>query len=82
MLKIDNNLKWTQKQNFCMLSKEDLLVCAFYKLEYLSCIGVVLPKFCKSLFVLPLHHVLRVIRIGVLNQSCSISNLVFARKNS
>jgi hypothetical protein len=45
MLKIDNNLKWTLKQNFCMLSKEDMLVCALYKLEYLSCIGVVLPKF-------------------------------------
>jgi hypothetical protein len=63
-----------------MLSKEDLLVCAFYKLEYLSCIGVVLPKFCKSLFVLLLHHVLGVIRIGVLNQCCSVSNLVFSRK--
>jgi hypothetical protein len=56
-------------------------VCAFYKLEYLSCIGVVLPKFyCKSLFVLLLHYVLGVIRIGVLNQSGSVSNLVFARK--
>jgi hypothetical protein len=65
-----------------MLSKEDLLVCAFYKLEYLSCIGVVLPKFCKRLFVLRLHHVLGVTRIGVLNQSCSTSNLVFAQKNS
>jgi hypothetical protein len=30
-----------------MLSKEDLLVCSLYKLEYLSCIGVVLPKFVK-----------------------------------
>jgi hypothetical protein len=82
MLKIDNNLKWTQKQNFCMLSKEDLLDCAFYKLEYLLCIGVVLSKFCKSLFSLLLHHDLGVIRIGALNQSCSTSNLVFAPKNS
>jgi hypothetical protein len=65
-----------------MLSKEVLLVCAFYKLEYLSCIGVVLSKFCKSLFVLLLHHVLGVIRIGDLSQSCSISNLVFARKKN
>jgi hypothetical protein len=81
MLKI-NNLKWTKKQNLCMLSKEVLLVCAFYQLEYLSCIGVVLSKFCKSLFALLLHHVLGVTRIGVLNQICSISNLVFARKNS
>jgi hypothetical protein len=29
-----------------------LLVCAFYKLDYLSCIGVVLPEFCKNLFAL------------------------------
>jgi hypothetical protein len=70
------------KQNIYMLSKEDLLVCAFYKLEYLSCIGIMLPKFCKSLFVLLLHHVLGVIRIDVLNQSCSISSLLFAHKNS
>jgi hypothetical protein len=47
MLKIDNNLKWTKKQNLFTLSKEVLLVCAFYKLEYLSCIAVVLSKFCK-----------------------------------
>jgi hypothetical protein len=33
-----------QKTEPCMLSKEELLVCAFYKLEYLSCIGIVLPK--------------------------------------
>jgi hypothetical protein len=65
-----------------MLSKEVLLVCAFYKLEHLSCIGVVLSKFCKSLFALLLHHVLGVIRMSELNQSCSISNLVCARKNS
>jgi hypothetical protein len=32
----------------CMFSKEDLLVCAFYKLKYLSCIGVVLPNFVKG----------------------------------
>jgi hypothetical protein len=65
-----------------MLSKEDLLVCAFYKLDYLLCIGVVLPNFfCKNLFALLLPHVLRVIRIDVLNQSCSVSNPVFARKN-
>jgi hypothetical protein len=65
-----------------MLSKEDMLVCALYKLDYLSCIGVVLPKFCKSLSAVLLHHVLGVIRIDVLNQSCSTSNLVFAHKNS
>jgi hypothetical protein len=65
-----------------MLSKEDLLVCAFYKLDYLSCIGVALPKFCKILFALLLHHVLGVIRIDVLNQNCSKSNLVPARNNS
>jgi hypothetical protein len=82
MLKIDNNLKWTPKKNFCMLPKEDFASMCFYKLEYLSCIGVVLSKFCKSLFALLLHHVLGVIRIGDLNQICSISNLVFARKNS
>jgi hypothetical protein len=70
------------KQNVYMLSKEDLLVCAFYKLEYLSCIGVVLPKFCKSLFVLFLHHVLGVIRIGVLNKSPSVPNLAFSCQNS
>jgi hypothetical protein len=81
-IKNRNKLKRTQNQNLCMLSKEDLLVCAFYKLDYLSCIGVVLSKFCKSLIVLLLHHVLRVIRIGVLNQGCSMFNLVFARKNS
>jgi hypothetical protein len=82
MLKIENNLKWTQKQNFCMLSKEDFASMCFYKLEYLSCIGVVLSESCKKLFVLLLHHVLGVIRIGVLNQSCSIPNLVFVHKNS
>jgi hypothetical protein len=54
-----------------------MLVCVFYKLEYLSCIGVMLPKFCKSLFVLLLYHVRGVIRIGVLNQSCSVYNPVF-----
>jgi hypothetical protein len=52
----------------------------FSKLEYLPCIGVVLPKFCKSLFVLLSHHVLGVIKIGVLNKSFSKSNLVPARK--
>jgi hypothetical protein len=51
-----------------MLSKEDLLVCVFYELDYLLCIGVVLPKFCKNWFVLLLHHVLGVITIDVLNQ--------------
>jgi hypothetical protein len=45
MLKNDNDLKWTQEHSFCMLSKEDMLVCALYKLEYLPCIGVVLSKF-------------------------------------
>jgi hypothetical protein len=35
-----------------------LLVCVFYKLEYLSCLVVMLTKFfCKSLFVWFLHHV-------------------------
>jgi hypothetical protein len=34
------------KLNFYMLSKEDFAsVCVFYKLEYLSCLVVVLPKF-------------------------------------
>jgi hypothetical protein len=47
-IKNQNKLKWTQKQDLCMLSKEVLLDCAFYKLEYLSCVGVVLSKFCKS----------------------------------
>jgi hypothetical protein len=61
-----------------MLYKEVLLVCGFYKLEYLSCIGVVVSKFCRSLFGILLHHVLGVIIIYVLNQSFSISNLVFA----
>jgi hypothetical protein len=28
-----------------MLSKEVILVCAFYKLEYLSYLAVMLPKF-------------------------------------
>jgi hypothetical protein len=41
-----------------------LLVCAFYKLEYLSCLAVMLPKFVQSLFVLSLHHVLGVTKIG------------------
>jgi hypothetical protein len=35
-----------------MLSKEHLLVCVFYELDYFLCIGVVLPKFCKNLFAL------------------------------
>jgi hypothetical protein len=57
-IKNRNKLKWTQnKISVCSLRKI-LLVCAFYKLEYLSCIGVMLPKFCKSLFVLFLHRVL------------------------
>jgi hypothetical protein len=42
--------------------------------------GVMLPKFCKSLFILFLYHVLGVIKIGVLNKSCSKPNLAFARK--
>jgi hypothetical protein len=54
-------------QNFVCSLRKILLVCAFYKLEYLSCIGVMLPKFCKSLFVSLLHHVLGVIKIDVLN---------------
>jgi hypothetical protein len=66
-----------------MLSKEDLLVSAFYELDYLLCIGVVLPNFFKKkLFVLLLHHVLGVIRIDVLKKSCSRVNLAFACKNS
>jgi hypothetical protein len=52
--------------SICSLRKI-LVVCAFYKLEYLSCIGVMLPKFCKSLFFLLLDHVLGVIKIDVLN---------------
>jgi hypothetical protein len=40
--------KMDPKPNFYMLSKEDLLVCAFYKLKYLSYLAVMLPKFLKS----------------------------------
>jgi hypothetical protein len=72
-----------QKQNFRMLSKEDFAsVCLFVKMEYLSCIGVMLSKFCKSLLVLFLHHVLGVIRIEVLNPSCSKPILVPTHYNS
>jgi hypothetical protein len=45
------------QDNTCMPSKEDLLVCDS-KLEHLSCIGVMLLEFCKSLFVMFLHHAL------------------------
>jgi hypothetical protein len=31
-----------------MLSKEDLLICASYKLDYLLSIGVMLPNFIKA----------------------------------
>jgi hypothetical protein len=49
-----------------MLSNEDFFaVGAFYKLEYLSCLAVMLPKVVKSLFALSLHHVLGVTKIGV-----------------
>jgi hypothetical protein len=44
MLKIETT-KMDPKLNFRMLSKKDLLVCAFYKLEYLSYLAVMLPKF-------------------------------------
>jgi hypothetical protein len=38
------------KLKFYMLSKEDFAsVGFFYKLEYLSCLAVVLPKFMKKL---------------------------------
>jgi hypothetical protein len=80
MLKIETT-KMVPKQNFYMLSKEDFASVCFYILEYLSCIGVMLPKFCKSLFVLLLHHDLGVTKIGMLNKSCSVSNPVVARKN-
>jgi hypothetical protein len=53
--------KMDPEQNL-VCPKEDLLVCASYKLGYLSCIGVVLPEFCKNLFILLLHHVLGVIK--------------------
>jgi hypothetical protein len=46
------------KLKFHMLSKEDLLVCAFYKLEYLSCLAAMLPKFWKSFYLLNLVLVL------------------------
>jgi hypothetical protein len=63
------------KQNrVCSLRK--ICLCVFSKLEYLSYIGVMLPKLCKSLFVLLLHHVLGVIKLGVLNKSCSVPNPV------
>jgi hypothetical protein len=47
----------------CSLRKI-LLVCAFYKLEYLSCLDVVLPNFWKkkSLFTL-LYLVLDLIKL-------------------
>jgi hypothetical protein len=77
----NRNNKNGRKTEPCMLSKEDLLVCAFYKIDYLSCIGVVLPKFL-NLFASLLHHILGVIRIDILNQSCSKSNLVPAHNNS
>jgi hypothetical protein len=35
----------------CSLRKF-MLVCAFYKLEYLSYLAVMLPKFCAKLFTL------------------------------
>jgi hypothetical protein len=44
MLKIETT-KMDSKLNFHMLSKEIMLVCAFYELEYLSCLAVMLPKF-------------------------------------
>jgi hypothetical protein len=50
-----------------MLSKEDMLVCAFYKLEYLSYLAVMLPKFSKSLFTL-LNLVLVLIELVGLKQ--------------
>jgi hypothetical protein len=68
------------KQNLVCSLRKILLVCVS-KLEYLSCIGVVLPKLCNNLFVMFLHHVLGVIRIGVFDKSCSKFNLVPARKN-
>jgi hypothetical protein len=41
------------KPNFYIGSlRKILLVCAFYKLKYLSCLAVLLPKFSKSLFTL------------------------------
>jgi hypothetical protein len=39
-------------------------------------------KFVTSSFVLSLHHVLGVTKIGVLNKSCSESNLVPAHSKS
>jgi hypothetical protein len=36
------------KENFHMLSKEDLLIGISYKLDYLLCIGVMLPNFVKT----------------------------------
>jgi hypothetical protein len=81
-IKNRNKLKWTQNSiSVCSLRKI-LLVCAFYKTRVPLCIGVMLPKLCKSWFVMFLHHVLGVTKIGVLNKSFSPSNLVFARKNS
>jgi hypothetical protein len=77
-----NNKNGPQNRTSICSLRKILLVCVFYKLEYLSCLGVMLPKFCKSLFILPLHHVLRVIKIGVLNKSCFVPNPVFARKFS
>jgi hypothetical protein len=47
MLKIETT-KFDPKAEPCMLSKEDLLIGASYKLVYVSCIGVVLPNFVKA----------------------------------
>jgi hypothetical protein len=44
MLKIETT-NMDPKPNFYMLSKEDFASVCFYKIEYLSYLAVVLPKF-------------------------------------
>jgi hypothetical protein len=52
--------------SICSLRKI-FLECVFYKLEYLSCLAVVLPKFGKSLFT-SLNLVLDLIKLVGLKQ--------------
>jgi hypothetical protein len=57
MLKIETT-KLDPKQNLVCSLRKILLVCVFFKLEFLSCIGVMLPKvFVKACSFLFLRHV-------------------------
>jgi hypothetical protein len=52
-IKNRNKLKWTQNRISVCYLRKILLVCAFCKkIKFMLCIGVMLPKFCKSLFIL------------------------------